>query len=263
MTAKKLLLLIAVVFTLSLLLQGEKRYPPIPLEELQDPKSPSYVPIPYPQTREEILVDLKYAIKRNFTPRKGVRSYGEISKGDRLLPELLKEDSALYVGKIAAAKNTTFHRAEKFINMDIHDSTGDVVCRMSLEDSGLWSGAGFGAKGLKINPIKTIDDVKDFFATHHDPTIAGLQIQSIEYECYVGSSVRYPMLRLNTENKTFYLDSRNTLFVLKKKEKYTSIKEFRMALFKKYTIQGCKREVDSILTDLIESEALFLKKIKN
>jgi len=66
MTLKNLFLLILAFLALTIFLNAEKRRPPVPLEELQNPKSPSYVPIPYPQTREEIIEDLKYLIKNSM-----------------------------------------------------------------------------------------------------------------------------------------------------------------------------------------------------
>ena len=41
-------------------LAGEERKKPIPMKELTDPRSPSYVPYPYPRKRAEIIADFKY-----------------------------------------------------------------------------------------------------------------------------------------------------------------------------------------------------------
>lgn len=112
MSIKRLSLVIALVLVLGLILPADKKEPPIPLEELKNPKSPSYVPIPYPQTREKIIKDVEYYIKRNLKlTRVGIPSYvNEGSDIDKIGLKLLEKDSGYFIGRIVKVYNKTNQR---------------------------------------------------------------------------------------------------------------------------------------------------------
>ncbi|MCK4764459.1 MAG: hypothetical protein KAW12_19825 [Candidatus Aminicenantes bacterium] len=226
MTVKKLLLLIPVVLTLGFFLHAEKKDPPLPLQELQNPKGPSYVPIPYPETREEIITDLKYIIKKLYTPRKNSPSYGYISRGDKLLPGLLEDDPGVYIGKIVDVTNKTTYRVKKFIVIDIHDKSGDVIARVGLEDSGLFATALFPAENFSKYPLMSIAEVKKFFVSSNISRLNKSNIESIEYEVYKYGRVVSPVLKIKTPDKIFYMDSRHSIFEIMEKGEFSSLRSF-------------------------------------
>ncbi|MCK4764807.1 MAG: hypothetical protein KAW12_21595 [Candidatus Aminicenantes bacterium] len=262
MTAKKLLLLIVVVFTLSLFLQAEKKDPPIPLAELQNPKSPSYVPIPYPKTREEIITDVKYMIEKFYVTREGMRSYGEPNRGLTLFPKLLGNNPELYVGKIVPVTSKTTSRAKRYFVMDIHDRSGTVVARMCFEDSGIWAASGFATGRFPMSPLMSIEDVKKRFAEHSNPELAGLKVESIEYERYIAHSAVNPVLRINTLNEVFYMDIKYNVYRIQKKEKFSSLRELDFKHSRVYRIRSVPRSFNILLIDNLKNEAAYLIKVK-
>ena len=265
MSVKKLLSLIVLISLLSINSQAEKKQPPIPMAELQNPKGPSYVPIPYPQTREEIIIDLKYAIKEIYLPEKGHRSYVNTGSSREILLKLLEEESGLHIGKIVPASNKTFLRAEKYYIMDILDPSGIVVARVGLEDSGLYAGAGFASVGFEMSPLKSIDDVKVFFAKSSIPRLANSEIESIEYERFGGKSPIDSYLKINVKNGLFYMDSREKIFEIKETRKFSSSQElmdFALKIFKTYSIHHIKKPFDRSLVNTLTYETVFLKAVE-
>jgi hypothetical protein len=251
---RKLFLLLFVFISLTFFLNAEKRRPPVPLEELQNPKSPSYVPIPYPQTREEILEDLKYVIKKFFGPRKGLKSVGE-NFGSKILPKLYEEDSGFYVGNIVTAENKTLSREKKYFIIEIFDNSNNVVARVSLKDSGLFAGAGFGSEKIKINPLKTKQEVREFLLSQPTLKLTDTEIESIDYEhVYArGCHPAYPFIKIKTQTKTYYMNSKNEIYEVKKIEKHYSSKfRYNPDLFYKYSL---------IIEDKINNEFIYLNKV--
>lgn len=256
MDVKKVILSIFLTLVISnVSLPEEKWEQPLSLEELQDPKSPSYVPIPYPKNRQEIIVDLEYIIKRFYLPRKGSISYGDPGKGRRILPKLLEKDSELYIGKIVRASSRAKVRAKEYIVIDIHDSMGTIVARVSLEDSGLFAGASYPVSRPIKRPLMDLNEVKELLSTLSLPIMVDV-VESIEYELYIGCSSTHPYLRIETSNCTLYMNTRDEIFRVIKREAFSpdQYRGIRENIFDKRYRYG--------LTDLKASEMIYLEKIK-
>jgi len=88
-------------------LYSEKRATPLSMKDLTDPSSPSYVPIPFPKTDEDIIFDMKYAIKKLFVKNSNTHEtlIGPLPKFRQILPELLKEKTSYKIGQIIKVKN--------------------------------------------------------------------------------------------------------------------------------------------------------------
>ena len=257
MTLKNLFLLILAFLALTIFLNAEKRRPPVPLEELQNPKSPSYVPIPYPQTREEIIEDLKYLIKKFYVPRKGLKFVGE-NFCSKIFPKLLKKESGYFIGKIVTAINKTHSSSKKYFVIEIFNNSNNVVARVSLKDSGLFAGAGFGSEKIRITPLKSKKEIKEFLLSQPELKLTDAEIVSIEYERVWarGCHPVYPFIKIKTTTKTLYIDSKNKIYEVKNMEKhYSPISRFSIdrTIINKYSL---------IITDTINDEILFLNKLK-
>jgi hypothetical protein len=265
MSVKKYLLIIFLIFILSFPSIAEKKQKPLPLSELQNPKGPSYVPIPYPKNREEIITDLIYVVEYSYGSKKKVRYYGIPGSEREILPKLLGPKPELHVGEIITAANRTFLRAEKYFVMDILDPSGVVAARVSLEDSGLFAGAGFATEGFSINPLMSLPDTRDFFAESQISKLAGAGVESIEYERFSGSSAVDPFLKIKTDKGIFYMDTRSAVYEFLEKKKFSSdkeLREFSKEMFREYGVQNLKKPFDKALLNSHTLEAFFLKVVE-
>lgn len=119
---------------------AEKRVKPKPMKELIEPSSPSYVPFPYPKKRNEIIEDLKYAIKKLFVDKQGTYAAGDTPEIKKLLTQLTGEKSGYKVGKIIKVKNRSHLKAHDYSWLIlIMGSNGDIEARISLTAEGLFS----------------------------------------------------------------------------------------------------------------------------
>jgi len=170
-----------VLAVLSVALAGEKRHAPVPLSELKNPKSPSYVPVPYPKTRQEIITDFEYYLKRRFSPDSRVVTYGDPGSGVIIFPKLLQKDSGYTIGRIFRVKSRIYSRALEFLVFDIFDRVGNVAARVALEDCGLFCSAGFATPGYKKIPLMTLEELKkllDSRKTREMPSFPSSAIRS-------------------------------------------------------------------------------------
>lgn len=217
MRLKAFFLFLLIIVSLTFFSHAEKRKPPILLEELQNPSGPSYVPIPFPKTREEIIVDLKHAIKILYAPQRGQKTVGE-DPGSKILPGLLEENSGYVVGNIVKAANKSLYRAAEFFVIEIFDYSRTVVARVSLEDSGLFAGAGFSTERYKIKPLKSFKEAGTLLKSK---SIGDDKIVSINYEYLKAKGCRptYPFLKIKTLAKTFYINSKDVVYEVKNIER--------------------------------------------
>jgi hypothetical protein len=265
MSVKKYLLISFLIFILSFPSIAEKKQKPLPLSELQNPKGPSYVPIPYPKNREEIIIDLLYAVEYLYGSKEKTRYYGNPGSEREILPKLLGAKPELHVGKIITAANRTFLRAEKYFVMDILDPSGVVAARVSLEDSGLFAGAGFATDGFSISPLMSLSDTRDFFAESQISKLAGTKIEYIEYEHFSGTSPKDPFLKIKTDKGIFYMDTRSAVYEFLEKKKFSSEKEhrdFRKEMFEKYEVHHLRKSFDGMLLNSRTLEVFFLKVVE-
>ncbi|MCU0289523.1 MAG: hypothetical protein MUF15_24405 [Acidobacteria bacterium] len=98
------------------------RQAPISIKELTDPNSPSYVPCPYPKTREEIIADFKYYTE-NFCGKKdgykesSIHSYE--SNTDKISMNIFKPEAEYKIGEIFKLGNRIPGFADDYIWLKI------------------------------------------------------------------------------------------------------------------------------------------------
>ncbi len=139
MKTKKLIVSILFIITLCQFIQAEKRTPRLLMADLTDPSSPSYLPFPYPETRKEIIADLKYQLNRMYSHKER----WEYASPDtiNLLPELIKENSNIIVSDIEKIKNRISGYADNYSYLVfLEDVKNKYVTRVALKANGLFIG---------------------------------------------------------------------------------------------------------------------------
>lgn len=242
-------------------LAGEKRQEAVPLSELKNSRGPSYMPLPYPKTRQEIIADFEYYIKMRHSPDSRIVTYGDPGSGAIIFPKLLQKDSGYTIGKIFRVKSRTHYRAAEYLVFDIFDPAGDVAARVALEDTGLFCGANFSSAGFKKDPLMSVDEFKKFLGSQKIPGLKPSEIESIEYECFIFSSPENPILNVKTPRGNFYMDCKGYIYTLQKREKFVSFNRF----LEEHSRQALVNPVppyDACFVDSLGNEALYMKRVK-
>ncbi|NIO81237.1 MAG: hypothetical protein GTN53_09730 [Candidatus Aminicenantes bacterium] len=141
MNKYKHLIIIILILGLVQVSFTEKRKNPKSMKALTDPSSPSYVPIPYPKTREEIMTDLKYAFSKTHAPLEGTYSDESQAPPSQKVVMNLLEDKPIYKIDIIKVKNRNANIPfdyEWLINVINKDNT--VAARIVMTAEGLWGG---------------------------------------------------------------------------------------------------------------------------
>lgn len=140
------------------------------MSELTNPSSPSYVPIPYPKKREEIITDLLFAIKK-MNPPSGIFSTGRINKFKKIKLNLIEDEPDYIVGPIYKVKNRRATDSDGYSwQILIQDKTGLNVGVIAMDACGLYS------MSSGIFPHRS----KDFVIT--DQELIGMVSQSVDRE---------------------------------------------------------------------------------
>ncbi|MFH2108324.1 MAG: hypothetical protein ABII93_06625 [Chrysiogenia bacterium] len=254
MNVKKLFLTILAISIISVSGNAVERKKSLPLKELQYPKSPSYVPFPYPKSRDEIIADLKYAIKLHHEPGIGDKK----DERDRILLKLLEENSGVSIAEIEKVMNRTSIYPDEFSYfIALKDNDGNEVARLSLMASGLYSG-GVVTASKKIK-------FKESFRIKKE-TLRGLsifvnpsEVKKME-RIFMGNNLApYPFSPtweiVTKDNSIYYLDYNNYFYKLR--NEIRDVKKKGLT-YKQYTSSKDERVVYDSLNDKI----LFLEKLK-
>jgi hypothetical protein len=238
-----------------------ERKKPTPLKELQDPQSPFYVPCPYPKTRNEIIEDLKYAIKLRFSPSIHIengRFVGDYSNAkNKILLELLKTDSAIHVDEVERIANrTSDFPDEYFLLITLKNKEGQLIARLALNANGWDSGGQTAPPGGFLKPLKSkAEALKDFSAVTDIS-----EIKKMERIFTASYLAMYPFLPawefIALDNSKYYLDVNNRIYRLKKVMNGKR-GEFLYPGSGKY-----KAKINEMIVyDSLNDKTLFLKKI--
>jgi len=151
-----------IVFCSFLSINGLERAKPLPLSELQNKNGLMYVPIPYPKTDEEVIVDLKYYLQQTIN-QKYLRSViiGS-NEGDIYFHENAKQyiegNENLSVADIIKVQNYDFRRRYEYsFLIELNKPGVGIIMRVSLADAGYWLTTAFADSSF--NPLKPVRDV--------------------------------------------------------------------------------------------------------
>ena len=268
MSNKKLFVLFLILLLLPLLSSAEKRRKALPLAELQNPKSPSYVPIPYPQTREEIITDVKYVIKTLYPVKKDILSRDDRERRDAELHELLNKNGRLKFGKILKVKNYYHYYPEDYIILvDILDENDLLDTRMCFEASGLWIRTARLDKELrrKLKPFRSKAEAKEFFYSRDYNALGGLEIIDMErvifgYSFISGSA--NPVWVITTTTGTYYMDTkRYNVYRLKKQLSLKKVRSIDRKSSEGKALETLFKKYSSSVTDNVNDVLYLVDKV--
>ena len=234
MKALKIIILLLVILVLFLPSYSEKRAPRKSMKELTDPESPSYVPYPYPKTREEIIADIKYFYDDSSDSTK-YSFVGGIPIDRRIYMSLFTPNSKYKFGEIVKVKNREASLPDDYTWLIyVMDLDGDAVMRIYLRASGLVMGSGaidknefykypertkkFQQRLLKVLKEK---DVKKFLSQSLGFVVDDNQINKIErigFDSTIGD-YQTPLWEITMKDKTiyYYSEIRNTVYKISEK----------------------------------------------
>lgn len=197
----------------------------LPLADLQNPDSPSFVPIPYPKTRKDVIIDFKYFIKLNIVSRQRMGKQG-VNPNDftTYMADLLNKKSRLKIGKISKAHNLSRSAADFYYVFEIRDQKGHPVAKIAMYDSGLYASANYNG-GKPLRGLGTLEEGLEVFKKKKDKlglehTKKELDNASAGYEVYVGALAKCtaPIRKIKVGNANYYLDFQDRLYKINKAE---------------------------------------------
>jgi hypothetical protein len=237
------------LFAFSILIFLTERVPKVPMEQLTNPNSPSYVPIPYPKTDEEVIEDVKYIIKE-MAPKnvQTVKIGTEVHPREEIMNELLKKNSKYKYGRVIKVKTRSciFQHEYAFL-IEIIDEKKFVRGVVCLETSGLWAGSGFSKHPLE--PIKTVNEVRDYISSRFGDHLRKSEILKIEMVVYylsLFSNYNSPAWEIETTKGSYLLSCKLDLY------KYKEKMSIRMLLNPKYRRAATKESIINIREEMKE-----------
>ncbi|MCU0285507.1 MAG: hypothetical protein MUF15_03815 [Acidobacteria bacterium] len=255
---------------------SEERKKPLSIKELTDPNSPSYVPCPYPKTREEIIADFKYYTE-NFCGKKDGYKESFIhvyeSNTDKISMNIFKPQAEYKIGEIFKLENRIPGFADDYIwLMMIMKQNGQIAMRVALMASGLVIGSGtIGEQDLaaaspeeclkyiRLMKVLTGEDIKNILSQSLGCTISNNEIKEMKRVVYPASIGEYlcPLWEIKLTKGTiyYYSEVRDMIYSIDKKIPWKKNKDgFRPA---KMTLVPHW----DYLPDMIDDELIILKKI--
>lgn len=235
-------------------LQAEKKKPPqLPLKELTNPNSPSYVPYPYPKTDFEIIEDFRYAVKIHFSLKEGKRTsiingYPDYSK---LMLDLLGDKPILEVTEIIKVKDLVeTSPSDYYFLLQIVNKEGEVLAVGSIEECGLMAGVTFYSKKNKFKPFKTEKKVKEMLynALNHT-NIEINEIERIALHSTVCSPYA-PLFKIKSSKGTFFVDHNDNVYSIESEIPWSKKNGYPDPEHKRI-----------LILDSLNEKALFLKKV--
>lgn len=231
----KFFVVLTLIISLCVLVNGEKRKDPKPMKELTDPSSPSYVPYPYAKKREEIIANLKYFINRPSAGRKKAFVDGVTPEIDLILENLCEAQPNYEIGEIIKVKNriaALSHDYTWFIL--IMHKEGKIAARVALDASGLFIGAGATtestlllvpqkdrARFRRVWTLKDKNDVKGILNQSLNRKISEQEIKKMERVVFLGtmSDFTFPLWEIKLANGKTYIYSslRENFYEVEKK----------------------------------------------
>ncbi|NIM16124.1 MAG: hypothetical protein GTO45_29325 [Candidatus Aminicenantes bacterium] len=232
--AKNLIVMVLVLGLFNITF-ADKRPKPKSMKELTDPKSPSYVPFPYPKKRGEIIADLKYYADKycNDNPDKWI---GEVPATEIILKKLLEPKPIYTIGKIIKVKNRTAKLSHDYSWLIyIMDKDGDIAMHVAMDAYGLFTeGAAVREEDIEMvlqaKDRKKMErfrkylndrDIKNILSESIDCTIDYREIKKMERLAYFSplGDFLFPLWEIKMSDGTIYYYSitREMVYAIEKK----------------------------------------------
>jgi len=273
MKSKKFISLLMILSFFCLPVSGLKRRQPIPMKELTDPKSPSYVPFPYPKNREEIIADLKYYAEKYCNDDENAW-IGAVPPTEIVLKNLLARQPIYKIGEIIKVKNRCAKIPHDYSWLIyIMDQDGKKAMQFAMDAHGLFSECvalrehDFG--GLdnpkkrrnmeKLRKLLTDEDIKNILSDSLGRTIEDREIKKMERVAYLSPLGDFltPLWKIKMSDNTIYYYSimEDMIFSIDKKIKWEKDKNGYLDL------RLSQVPHPAYLPDSIDEELIVLKAI--
>lgn len=214
MSRKYFIFALAAVILSTFFLCHPERRKALSLEELRNPKNPSYVPIPYPKTDEEIKTDVEYVLKYLYSPtKKELKKYSHKGKSKGTI--LIKPRDEILEAKIGRNIKVKTHEdsfpEDYAILVDILDTNGKVAAKMCFEASGIWGQSRHFNEKNRALPYETETEIRDIFLSKLPDKLKPVEIIHLEpgiysYNSDFGSYIK-PVWEIKTNTDIFYLET--------------------------------------------------------
>jgi hypothetical protein len=275
MKSMKYFTVLILVLGMCQIVVAEKRVKPKPMKEFTDPSSPSYVPYPYPKNREEIIEDLKYAVKKLFIDKKGTYLDGKVPEIRQLLVKIVEKNSIYKIGEIIKVKNRNHRMADDYTWLIlIKNPKGEIEARVSLLANGLMAGGGLTKHGAKFHKEKypnshwdpqhlmKDEDVVKRLSEDMGKTVGTHEIKKIERVGFQSSrlgSIYLPMfeIKMSSGGKYFYSVKTDEVYEIEEIKHWKKNKRGSRLAPWQLVPQG-----KNYVTDSINEEILVLKALK-
>lgn len=235
-------------------LLADKKVPPIPLSDLTNPGSPSYVPYPYPKTEFEIFEDFKYAIGIHFGARKEkLRSVLSAYKDDvnrqQIILGLLGDNPSLKIIDIIKVQDLIPTSPSRYIYLlPIADNNGEVVAFGQLNDSGLLGGVAFFSQEVKFKPFRTEKQLEKIL-TQALGDIGINRMERIRIHSTI-STPGMPIWKISTSRGVFFVDYDDNIYAIESETFWTTKVNYPDPEHKK-----------ALILDPLNDRVIFLRKI--
>ncbi|MCP4221607.1 MAG: hypothetical protein GY765_43685 [bacterium] len=252
---------------------AEKRQKRKSMKELSDPNSLSYVPIPYPKTRSEIITDLHYYIKQ-FRSKENSWSTGKPPLDGDILRNLLSKKNKYKIGKISKAiTRSPSHPDDYYWLIPIVEGDDKVIITMAFRASGLFavSGSCLGVDMKRVSPeyrkmyerfqkLHPDKEIKQKLMETLGSSIEAGNIQKIERISYLHSNISELLAPL----RRIHMSSGVTYFYSIMTDSFYTIERTKNWKRDKNGIRPIDHEAQkhgSCLRDPLADRVIFLKKV--
>lgn len=267
----KIVCLLLIIFLPTGYLSSIERHKPLPLTELQNKKSAYYIPIPYPKTREDIIVDLDYGLTQTF-----MGQYKEIVTArnnpsdevndQQVVEDYLLKEKGYRVGDIIKVYNKHFYNPFEFDYLiEVLGPDGVPVFRTLIDPSGRWKkysrSMGYPWPLLK-EPFS--DDSRVIGLLKKANISKDELFESDYYNFPEISSDDNPAKRIiSKDQKIYYVSCDHRVYLLRERLKDQGDSVFKAKMFKARANHSYNKESSSkVIHDTVDDEFLILEEIK-
>jgi hypothetical protein len=242
---------------------GEERRKPIPMEQLTDHSSPFYVPHPYPKTREEIIDNLKFQVKReneyHQSRRKKLKTTRE--KNQTSLLDILEGKTSSRIGKIIKVNNRKANMPHDYNwYILVMDKNDEIILMLNMKPNGIYSGstsARWPSKGLLKSRIEILKILsKEIGRPINEKEIKQLEPVLFDWSSSIGKLLPIWEIKLNNDNIYYYCFSLEKVFQIDKRVPYKKVNNGFFDDPRYLVPNGC-----NYLVDTVNDEILVLKEL--
>ncbi|MCP4152608.1 MAG: hypothetical protein GY757_33035 [bacterium] len=262
----KTIVLLIIAITVCQPLHSENVLPPwLTLNDLTNPSSPSYVPYPFPETRTEIIANLKFYLKRSYAYENQLGNNDQ--EENDLLFQLTKKNSNVIIEDVVKVTNRIPGYPAGYSYLVIINDTGNnFIARVSMRACGLIIG---GTTPSLKNPgfeLKSNEKVVKRLAKYNKTASLDTNIKGVERVAYdiTFAPPHRPIYEITMADESiYYVDYHNRIYKKTSENKVEGDKisfykaELRKLRSDKNKVRGEERR----FLDSLRNKIVYLERI--